>query len=133
MSTRNVPVGDAGPHAEDVMLRAPRTLNPAATVAEARAAFANPKEKMLLVADGDSLVGAIRRTDVPDDLSAAAPLGDVADTAVARVTPGEPVARVLELLDADGGERLPVVAEDGALVGLVCLNRARGVFCVDGR
>ena len=40
---------------------------------------------------------------------------------------------MLELLDADGGERLPVVAEDGGLVGLVCFNRARGVFCVDGR
>ena len=84
------------------------------------------------MADGGSLVGAIRRADVPDDLAGDAVLGELADAAVARVGPGEPVARVLELLDADGGERLPVVAEDGGLVGLVCFNRARGVYGVDG-
>ncbi len=65
-------------------------------------------------------------------MPADAPLGALADTTLSRVTPGEPVARVLELLDADAGERLPVVQEDGTLVGLVCFNRARGVFCVGG-
>ena len=29
-------------------------------------------------------------------------------------------------------ERLPVVEADGSLVGLVCFNRRRNVFCVDG-
>jgi CBS domain-containing protein len=131
MPTRNVPVADAGPTAEDVMLRDPRTLGPEATVAEARSAFENPKERIVLVADGENLVGAIRRDDVGEDRAADAPLGALADAAVARVAPGEPVARVLELLDADHAERLPVVTDDGALVGLVCFNRARGVFCVD--
>ena len=132
MPTRNVPVASAGPTAEDVMLRGPRTLSPAATVAEARAAFENPRERMLLLADGEQLVGAVRRDHLSDDLAPDAPLGALADTTLSRVTPGEPVARVLELLDADAGERLPVVQEDGTLVGLVCFNRARGVFCVGG-
>jgi CBS domain-containing protein len=131
MPTRNVPVASAGPTAEDVMLRAPRTLAPAATVAEARAAFENPKERMLLVAEGERLVGVVRRADLPDELAPEAPLGELADTEAARVAPGEPVARVLELLDADQGERLPVVTDEGALVGLVCFNRSRAVFCVD--
>ena len=43
MATRNVPVGEAGPKAEDVMLRAPRTLAPAATVADARGGLREPE------------------------------------------------------------------------------------------
>jgi CBS domain-containing protein len=48
------------------------------------------------------------------------------------VTPADAASRALELLDADESERLPVVEEDGSLVGLVCFNRRRNVFCVDG-
>jgi CBS domain-containing protein len=128
--TANVPVAAAGPHARDVMLRGPRTLAPGATVAEARAAFENPRERLLLVAEDGRLLGAVRRDAITDALPADAPLGDIADTGMPRVGPDEPVERVLALLDADYGERLPVVAPDGALLGLVCFNRARGVFCV---
>jgi CBS domain-containing protein len=47
------------------------------------------------------------------------------------VEPGDPVARAVELLDAEQADRLPVVADDGTLVGLVCFNRRQGHFCVD--
>ena len=48
------------------------------------------------------------------------------------MAPADAAARALELLDAGQSERLPVVEEDGSLVGLVCFNRRRNVFCVDG-
>jgi CBS domain-containing protein len=55
----------------------------------------------------------------------------VLDTAAPRVLPEAPVADALALLDAEGGDRLPVVAAGGELVGLVCLNRRHGHFCAD--
>jgi CBS domain-containing protein len=132
MPTRNVPVSEAGSRVEDVMLREPRTLSPDATVAEARKAFENPRERLLLLARDGAFVGAVSREALTEDLAADATLETLAVHG-RRVTPDDSVARALELLEAGGGERLPVVADDGSLVGLVCFNARRGVFCVDAR
>jgi CBS domain-containing protein len=131
MPTRNVPVASAGPRVADVMLRAPRTVGPETTVAEARRAFENPRERLLLVAAGETFLGAVPREALRDDLADDETLGRLAVRDGATAAPDEPVARALELLDAGRGERLPVVAPDGTLVGLVCFNRSRGHFCVD--
>jgi CBS domain-containing protein len=132
MPTRNVPVESAGANVQDVMLSAPRTLAPEATAGEARAAFQNPRERLLLVARGDEFVGTVSREALPDHVADDEPLGALADLGGERVQPNDSVARALELLDADQSERLPVVSGDGTLVGLVCFNRRRGHFCVDG-
>jgi CBS domain-containing protein len=131
MPTRNIPLADAGPRVADVMLREPRAVPPQTTVAEARATFENPRVRLLLVADGDRFLGAVTREHVPDGVPDDATLGPVAAGA-ALVAPDDPVDRAVELLDADGGDRLPVVDADGSLVGLVCFNRRHGHFCVDG-
>ncbi len=71
------------------------------------------------------------RADVEDGVDGSTPLGQLAADA-ALVRPDDPVTRVVELLDADpDADRLPVVAGDGTLVGLVCFNRRHGHFCVD--
>jgi CBS domain-containing protein len=130
MATRNIPMADAGPSAADVMLRDPRAVPPSTTVAEARETFENPRVRLLLVADGDRFLGAVTREHV-DGVDGAATLeGLVADAALVR--PEDPVDRVVELLETDGGDRLPVVDGDGTLIGLVCFNRRHGHFCVDG-
>ena len=103
MATRNIPMDEAGPQASDVMLRAPRTVAPETTVAEARETFENPRVRLLLVARGDTYLGVVTRDSLPAD---ADPDGDArrgrppADAA--RVAPADPVARAVELLDADG-------------------------------
>jgi CBS domain-containing protein len=132
MPTRNIPAAEAGPAVADLMLRDPRTVTSQTTVAEARGAFANPRERMLLVTDDGRFTGAVPRALVTDDLDAAMTLGSLLDAATPRVAPGDSAGRALELLEADQSERLPVVEADGTLVGLVCFNRNRGVFCVDG-
>jgi CBS domain-containing protein len=132
MPTRNVPVADAGPLVADVMLRDPRTVPAATTVAEAREALANPRERMLLVTRDGRFAGAVPRDRISDDLDDGLTLEALLDEETPRVTPEEPSRRALELLDADESERLPVVEADGSLVGLVCFNRRRNVFCVDG-
>ena len=132
MPTRNVPLAEAGSRVADIMLRGPRTLDPTTTVGEARRAFENPRERLLLVARGDTFVGAIGRaalaSDIPDETTL-----EQLDLGGVQVDPGDPVAHALELLDADEGERLPVVAPGDRLVGLVCFNRRQGHFCVDAR
>lgn len=132
MPTRNVPVDEAGPLVADLMLRDPRTVPATTTVAEAREALANPRERMLLVTVDGRFAGAVPRDRVSDDLDARLTLDALLDADVPRVAPADAAARALELLDADESERLPVVETDGSLVGLVCFNRRRNVFCVDG-
>jgi CBS domain-containing protein len=132
MTVHNVPVQSAGEHVEDVMLRDPRTLAPEATAGDARAAFQNPRERLLLVARGEAFLGSVTREALPDDVADDEPLAGLANPDGARVLPADSVRRALELLDADQSERLPVVRADGTLVGLVCFNRRHGHFCVDG-
>ncbi len=117
---------------EDVMLRGPRTVAPETTVAEAREAFENPRVRLLLVARGDAFLGAVTRDLVGPEVDGGVTLGQIAGRDGALVRPEDPVGRAVELLDAEQSERLPVVAADGTLVGLVCFNRTRGHFCVDG-
>jgi CBS domain-containing protein len=132
MPTRNVPLADAGPRVEDVMLRGPRTYAPETTVAEARAEFENPRVRLLLVARGDTYLGAVTRETIGDELAGDVTLDGLATaTSGARVAPSDPVDRAVELLDARQTDRLPVVADDGTLVGLVCFNRRHGHFCID--
>jgi CBS domain-containing protein len=113
------------------MLREPRAVAPETTVAEARETFENPKVRLLLVADGERYLGAVTRDHVGDEVAGDATLDGLAAEG-ALVRPDEPVARAVELLDADGSDRLPVVSGDGTLVGLICFNRRHGHFCVDG-
>jgi CBS domain-containing protein len=131
MPTRNVPLADAGPRVEDVMLRGPRTVTPETTVAEARESFENPRVRLLLLARGDTFLGTVTRESLGDDVAGDVPLGELAARDGWQVEPGDPVARAVELLDAEQADRLPVVADDGTLVGLVCFNRRHGHFCVD--
>jgi CBS domain-containing protein len=131
MPTRNVPMAEAGPRVEDVMLRGPRTVAPETTVGEARATFENPRVRLLLLARGDTFAGAITRDSIGDEVGDDVPLGELAAREGWQVEPGDPVDRALALLDAEEADRLPVVAGDGTLVGLVCFNRRQGHFCID--
>jgi CBS domain-containing protein len=131
MGTRNLPIADAGPLVADLMLRTPRTVAPETTVAEARVAFENAKERMLLVARDGRFVGAVRRDVVTGDVDSAAPLAELLDADAPRVGPSDSAAHAIELLEQRQTERLPVVEPDGTLIGLVCFNPKRQVFCVD--
>jgi CBS domain-containing protein len=132
MPTRNVALAEAGPRVEDVMLREPRAVAPETTVAEARRTFENPRVRLLLVCRGDAFVGAVTRDAVGPDVDGGVTLEQLAGRDDALVRPEDPVGRAVELLDAGQAERLPVVAGNGTLVGLVCFNREHGHFCVDG-
>ena len=131
MPVRNVPVAEVGPLARDVMLKSPDTVPAGMTVAAARDLLESPRLRMLLVADGDRLIGAIARERLAVEPDGEIALGRLADPDSPRVGPDETVAHVLEVLEIAGTERLPVVDERDRLLGLICFNRAKRHFCVD--
>jgi CBS domain-containing protein len=122
-------MAEAGERARDVMLEAPNTVEPATTVAQARAVFESPRQKLLVVCDGDRYVGAVRR----DGLDGA-PAEDAIEAHLASDVPvllaDDPSDRVPELVAASGLTRIPVVDAAGDLLGLVCFNPRDASFCV---
>lgn len=124
----NVPVAEAGATVGEVMLPGPDVHPPSATVADARAAFESPRQKLLVIADGDRYVGAVRRESAEGDAPGDAPITSL-ETTVPTLSPGDPTERIFAIVDAEDLTRIPVV-EDGRLVGLVCFNRGKHSFCV---
>jgi CBS domain-containing protein len=126
-STRHIAIPDAGPAVRDVLLREARTVAPETPVREVRETFANPRVKMLLVADGERFLGTLEPEDLP---------GGADGTIAAHVRHDAPrlgaddgVDAALRLVEQTGASRIPVVDESGRLEGLVCFNHARNVFC----
>lgn len=122
-STRHIPLDAAGPTVRDVMLAEARTIPPDTPVEDVRETFANPRVKLLLVAEGERFLGTL----TPDAVPAAGTIADGVDTETATLSPDDGIARALELLEHTS--RVPVVDADGRLHGLVCLNRGRSAFC----
>jgi CBS domain-containing protein len=126
-STRHIPIGEAGPAVRDVLLREARAVAPDTPVREVRETFANPRVKLLLVADGERFLGTIGPEDLPEDGD-----GTIAAhvrTDAPRLAAGDGVDEALSLVKETGASRIPVVDESGRLEGLVCFNHARNVFC----
>jgi CBS domain-containing protein len=122
-STRHIPLDAAGPTVRDVMLAEARTIPPDTPVEEVRETFANPRVKLLLVAEGERFLGTLS----PDDVPAAGTIAAGVDAETETLDPTDSVERALELLEH--ASRVPVVDAEGRLHGLVCLNRGKSAFC----
>ena len=117
------------------MVRRPKTMACTATLAEARTAFAGGHVHLLLLTDGQTLVGTLAQSDLP---RAGATAGDGWEPALHYATLHERTASPDALVaDVEGHmvdrdlRRLAVVDDSGALLGLLCLKRRRGGFCSD--
>jgi CBS domain-containing protein len=116
---------------KDVMVTAPATMRPTATVADARAFFEDDHVHMALITTSGRLLGILVRADLAD-------LDDLAVPALSRsrlhgrsVALHEPAEDVRVRLIAHGQRRLAVVDDDGVLAGLLCLKRKLTGFCTD--
>ena len=131
---RGVPAASpslAGLTVEDVMVTAPKTMAPTATVADAREFFEDDHVHMALIARAGVLLGTLVRADLTA-------LGEDAMPALSRsrldgrsVAPHEPAEEVRVRLIVQGQRRLAVVDDTGVLAGLVCLKRKLTGFCGD--
>ncbi|GAB6985032.1 CBS domain-containing protein [Nocardioides pyridinolyticus] len=117
----------------DVVVRLPKTLSRATSVAEARAAFDDDHVHMLLLVDDDArLLGTLVRDDLPDAEDETPPAA--MEHSVLRdrtVPPGVPAEAALQLLLSRGERRRAVIDQDGRLLGLLCLKRRLDGFCGD--
>lgn len=122
-STRHIPIPEAGPAVRDVLLREARAVAPDTPLREVRETFANPRVKLLLVAEGERFLGTLTPGDVP----AEGTIAPGVDTNTPTLQPDDAIERALQLLEHSS--RVPVVDADGRLHGLVCLNRGKSAFC----
>jgi CBS domain-containing protein len=114
----------------DVMVRKPKTLAASATVTDARRLFENPRVLVALLKDDGRYAGELRRDDLPADADSEQPVGGFAVVGET-IEPDRPMVAALELMARVDQERLAVVDAGGGLLGLLCLNRKHGHFCVD--
>ncbi|MBB3045470.1 CBS domain-containing protein [Nocardioides sp. LMS-CY] len=115
----------------EVVVRLPKTLGRAATVAQARSAFERDHVHMLLLTDDGQLLGTLVRADLPDDAPGADPALGYAVLEGRTIPPSVGVEQARQLLLSRGERRLAVVDGEGRLVGLLCLKRRRTGFCSD--
>lgn len=116
----------------EVMVARPKTLSGDATVAAARAFFANPKVVTAVLVDGAAFAGILDRSDLPVSAPDAAPVRGYARRDVVTTTPSRPMRDALTALDTRSLSRLVVLEDDGVtLAGLLCLDLNRAGFCQD--
>jgi CBS domain-containing protein len=111
----------------DLMLRNPKTLTAAASVAEVRELLANPKVQMVLLTEGGAFKGAV--THVPAEASPRNRALAYVDTDAATISPQASADEAFERAVASPTRRVIVLDEDHNVVGLLCLNRSRTGFC----
>jgi len=109
------------------MLRNPKTLTAAASVAEVRELLANPKVQMVLLADGEAFKGAV--THVPEEASPRDRAVTYVDTDAETISPDASADEAFERAKASPTRRVIVLDEDDNLLGLLCLNASRTRFC----
>jgi CBS domain-containing protein len=118
-----------GRTAADVIHRRFSTVPAASTVGELRAYFAESSSHQLaLLADGDRYAGSISRADLPADADASAAGTDFAQQGPT-IGPTASAREAWEAALADPSQRMPVVDDDGTLIGVVAINHARDGFC----
>ena len=99
-----------------------------ATVAEVPGRIADHTSvQRVLLADGDMFRGAI--TALPNDATDSAPALDYADHAPATLSPPATAAEAFDAAKVLPHRRVVVLGDDGALLGLVCLDETRTRFC----
>ena len=116
----------------DVMLRHPKTMSAQTSVDEARTALTNDHVHMLLITEDHILLGTVVRSDLPRTTEGRGPVLPWSMLSGRTVTPEASACAVQELLTGRGLRRVAVTDRDGALFGLMCLNRNLTGFCSDG-
>ena len=115
--------------AGDVMHRQISTLPSSATVGDVRGYFAaSASHRLALLAEGDRYVCSIPAMDLAAEI-------DATDPAVVHAVPGPTIrpqasaVEARELALSHPTRRVPVVDENGTLVGIVAVNHQRSGFC----
>ncbi len=109
----------------EVMTSNPRTIGADELVAEAAKLMRDEDVGLAPVVEGDRLVGALTDRDIAIRVvaegkdPASTPVREVASTDVVTVDPEQDLGEALNLMAQHQVRRIPVVEQDGRLVGVV--------------
>jgi CBS domain-containing protein len=109
----------------ELMTKDPRTLASGSTVMEAARLMRDEDAGIIPVVDGDKLVGTVTDRDIairvvaegksPENVT----VGEIASRELVTIDPQQELDEALRLMARHQVRRLPVVEEDGRLVGIV--------------
>src|SRR5579884_2059932 len=114
-----------GKSIRDLMTERPRTVLKGAPVVEAARAMREEDAGVVPIVDGDRLVGVVTDRDIAIRVVAegrdpeSTTVDDIASQNVVTVDPQQDLDEALRLMAQHQLRRLPVVEEDGKLVGIV--------------
>ena len=109
----------------DLMTKDPRSLESGASVTEAARLMRDEDAGMIPVVEGDTLVGTVTDRDIAVRVVAegrppeSVTVGEIASRTLVTIAPQQDLAEALRLMARHQVRRLPVVEEDGRLVGIV--------------
>ena len=109
----------------DLMTTSPRSLESGSTVMEAARAMRDEDAGLIPVVEGEKLVGTVTDRDIairvvaegksPESIT----VGEIASRELVMIDPQQDLDEALRLMARHQIRRLPVVEEDGRLVGIV--------------
>jgi CBS domain-containing protein len=109
----------------DVMTSNPRTIERSTTVAEAAQLMKSEDVGSVPITDGDRLVGVVTDRDIVVRAVAegrdvqSTTVGDIASSDLVTIDPEQSIEEAVRLMGEHQVRRLPVVEEDGRLVGVL--------------
>jgi CBS domain-containing protein len=109
----------------ELMTENPRTVGSDATVVEAARVMRDDDVGLVPVVDGDRLVGTVTDRDIAIRVVAderepsSTTVREIASTDLVTIDPEQDLGEALRLMAQHQVRRLPVVEEDGRLVGIV--------------
>jgi len=109
----------------DLMTKNPRTTKPDASVVEAAKVMSDEDVGLVPVVDGERLVGTVTDRDIAIRVVAegrdlqSTTVAEIASTDLLTVDPEQELDEAVRLMASQQVRRLPVVEEDGRLVGIV--------------
>jgi CBS domain-containing protein len=119
----------SGASVRDAMLRRPKLLGPAATIAQVRELFHDDHVHVALLVDRGKLLAVVEPSDLIDALPASSPAVTVGRLQGRVTRPDADLVATWETMTAHGRRRLAVIDGDGNCLGLLCLKRSGLGFC----
>ena len=114
-----------GKKIQDLMTTNPRTVTPDATIMEAATIMRDEDTGVVPIVEGDRLVGTLTDRDIVTRVVAegrdpqSVAVREVASTGLVTIDPQQDLDEALQLMASNKVRRLPVVEQDGRLVGVL--------------
>lgn len=120
-----------GASVSDAMIRSPKLLGPATTIAQIHAFFDDDHVHAALLVDRGRLLAVVEPVDLVGSPPATSPAITIGSLRGRVIRPDADLATTWETMTALARRRLAVVDSRGNVIGLLCMKRSGLGFCSD--